>query len=258
MATLAFFPYLELCIIGVFIALIWLLFLLADLLDSRQIKKAMVLVVLNVLVGCPHIIFGWLYMSAVDWEFMPEIEDVQTAKEFGVYVADYRLADSLLFDSMPIKGRGFAMSNNQYTHMRAKREVEVSPAQIKYVMELEGEDKIAEILKERGLYIQHGTRFSNGIPMLRQIYVNSLLDTVYMKIYSNSSYPHWTKFDSIMFVRDGDVNLRYYDPEKNEKVVLTRSRSLKNRIKDWFFVDEVRAYLRERKEGAGEVKVIMR
>lgn len=225
---------------------LWGILLIFIFFEERHLHDAFWVIVANIFVGCLFFMALDICEKSVNWKFLPEVEDEQAAKEFGVYVADYRLADTLLFDSVPIKGRGFAIQNSQYTSHKSKREILVDSRWIDYVMDMEEGDKIEKMLDDKGLCIPSSRIIvKNGSHVLEHIYGDAYRDTIYMTIHLDSI--RWERVDSVMFVRDGETNLRYYAPEKREEFILTRHRSLKDRIKDWFFVDEIKAYLTRKK-----------
>ena len=234
--------------IGIVVLLVgWMAFLFGILVSHKQWRKALCLLALNLLVTGVFCVVFDIYERCVDWEFSEKpIMTEEDAKEFGVYVCEYQQVKPRVYHAVPIKGKLWACCYSNYPmEYKTKGNITVNPSLLAYMLEVEDGDNVYEQLVEKECYIEHLRRRirDNDLPML--VHIRTLSDT--MVVYINSFHYEVGRVDSITFVRKGEPNLSLYDPDNNDVIHLTRPRSLKDRIKDWFFVDEVRYYLKKRK-----------
>ncbi|MBQ9664934.1 MAG: hypothetical protein IJV33_00480 [Bacteroidaceae bacterium] len=224
----------------------WMVYLSICFISQKKWVKVSYLLILNMLIMGVSVMVVGIYDKSVDWEFSQKpIIYEKDAKDFGVWVCEYKQADSQPYNSIPITGKIWACCYSNYPkEYKTKREITVEPDRLVFMLEIKDGDYVYEQMLAKECYISRlaGGYHDYDLPML--IDIGALKDTIV--VYINSYDYDKGRADSITFVRDGEPDLSLYDPNNHQAVYLTRPRSLKDRIKDWFFVDEVRYYLRKR------------
>lgn len=247
----ASFPYGAMeavCFFFIGMSLLLCLLFMSFYVQEKRYWLAFLLLAINVLFTVSSVTLWTKYDYSVNIKTHTHVINKQDAKEFDIVVAQYEQIRVPVIDGKTIKADAFAVFDSWYENIKDKSRVTVEPSSINYIMTLSG-NGVAQMFYEKERKYVIGERTAQ----LSSLHKNAEGDAIYTTAdvrteTSSKEIPdtlvyHICKYDTQEFIDSLVFKCKSTDIHNlniNNRFTSVRHRSLLRKLKDFFFVDELR------------------